>query len=403
MRGLKYFEELESAVSNRSLRIGAERYVKGYRKIFESARRYPRLTSLAEEVRVIKEDSVSRMEELAKQLADSFRENGGEAHIARTREEALRVIGDLVRPGDIVVKGKSMTCEEIGLREFLSEKGAEVWETDLGEFIVQLAGIRPMHPVNPAAGVSREEVFRLFEEKLGVKLSGDVAEAVEAARRFLRGKYVNADVGISGGNVAAAEEGIILTVENEGNIRLSTTLPRRYVIVLGMEKIVPTIEDAIKVLKVTWRYAGYKAPTYINAVSGPSKTGDIEKVIVYGAHGPKEVHLVILDNGRTAMLRSDAFREALYCLRCGACAYECPLFPLVGGYFGYKYVSGIGAVWTAFTISEEIGLCVALTCVRAGRCREVCPLRIDIPGMVVKLRERLFKKFGGRIFGEARA
>jgi len=391
-----YFKNIQDAMKNSFFRNSLLRSVTNYRALVKTTLKDKGLIELVKEAREIKEYSIEHMEELTKQLMDSFIDNGGDAYLAKDREQAIKIITEVIKPGDIVVKGKSMTCEELGLREFLSEYGVEIWETDLGELIIQLANRLPMHPVEPAVGLSKEYIIQLLRDKLKVEISDKVEDAVKAVRNFLRNKYVSANVGISGANVAAAEEGAILTIENEGNIRLSTGLPEKYIAIVGMEKIVPRLQDAFKVLEVIWRYAGYKIPTYINMISGPSKTGDIEKFIVKGAHGPREAYLIVIDNGRTRM-KKEGFKEALYCIRCGACIYECPLFPLVGGYFGFKYVGGIGAIWATYTINEIIGFSISLTCMRAGRCYEVCPMKINIPNLIVKLREKLLEKYKDKL------
>ena len=168
-----------------------------------------------------------------------------------------------------------------------------------------------------------------------------------AARELLREKFFKADVGISGANVIAADTGALFLIENEGNIRLATSAPPIHIALIGMEKVVSNLGDAFKVAEVTWRYANYTVPAYVSMISGPSKTGDIEKVITYGAHGPKEFHVIFLDGGRIELAKNPILRQALYCLRCGGCLYECPVFGVTAGHFGDKYFAGIGAVWAA--------------------------------------------------------
>jgi L-lactate dehydrogenase complex protein LldG len=233
----------------------------------------------------------------------------------------------------------------------------------------------------------------LFKEKLNIDVKPDISELVKTARDFIRKKLSEAEVGISGANVVAADSGSLVIIENEGNIRLSTGLPPIYVAVVGMEKVVPTLRDAIKVAEVTWRYAGYLAPSYINIISGPSKTGDIEKTIVYGAQGPKEMHVIFVDNGRTSMAKHPLFKQALYCLKCGACMFECPIFNLVAGHYGDIYPGGIGLVWSYFTGGDPKRLAPLLyACAMCFRCKERCPLKIDTPKMIVALRNELAKK-----------
>jgi iron-sulfur cluster protein len=347
---------------------------------------------MAEEVREIKEKAIPRMEELARQAVAAIEDNKGKGYIARTDDEALEIISDLVGTGKLIVKGKTMTGEEIGLREHLEEKGNEVYETDTGEFIIQKMGSRPMHILSPSIHVPREDVARLFSKVMGQEIlpDSDIAEMVAAAREFLRDKFFKADIGISGANVVAAETGTLFIIENEGNVRLSTGAPPVHIALVGLEKLVPSIGDAYKVTEVTWRYANYTVPSYVNLVSGPSKTGDIEKVTTYGAHGPKEFHVIFLDGGRTELAKHPIMRQALYCLRCGGCLYECPVFAVTAGYFGDKYFGGIGAVWAA-TVSEDMekAASIAYTCLTCGRCKQRCPMQIDIPEMIIELRRSL--------------
>jgi iron-sulfur cluster protein len=304
----------------------------------------------------------------------------------------LKIIADLTGTGKLIVKGKTMTGEEVGLREYLEEKGNEVYETDLGEFIIQKMGSRPMHILSPSIHVPREDVARLFSKVIGQGITpeSDIAEMVAAAREFLREKFFRADIGISGANVVAADTGTLFIIENEGNIRLATGAPPVHIALVGIEKLVPSLSDAYKVSEVTWRYANYAVPSYVSMISGPSKTGDIEKVTTYGAHGPREYHVIFLDGGRTRLARYPRLAQALYCLRCGGCLYECPVFAVTAGHFGDKYFAGIGAVWAAIVNREpEIAASIAYTCLTCGRCRERCPMKIDVPEMIIELRKLL--------------
>ena len=193
---------------------------------------------------------------------------------------------------------------------------------------------------------------------------------------------------MSGSNVVAADTGTIFLIENEGNIRLATGAPPVHIALIGMEKLVPTLTDAYKVAEVTWRYANYTVPSYVSMVSGPSKTGDIEKVTTYGAHGPKEFHVIFMDDGRTELAKHPILRQALYCLRCGGCLYECPVYAVTAGHFGDKYFTSVGAVWAA-TISHDMEKAAALayTCLTCGRCKVRCPVQIDGPAMCIELRK----------------
>ena len=386
-----YRKELKDAAQSKRIRLALSRAIKSYRENTNSAlKKFPHTIKMAEEVRKIKEHSIQNMRELAKQASSSIEENHGRAYIAKTAGEALDIIGDLVGEGKLVVKAKSMTAEEIELREYLEGEGNEVYETDLGEFIIQKLGSRPMHILSPAIHVPREDVARLFSQITGKEHSADIEKLVATARELLREKFFKADVGISSANVVAADTGTLFLIENEGNIRLATGAPPVHIALVGMEKLVPRLEDAFKVAEVTWRYANYAIPSYVSLISGPSKTGDIEKVTTYGVHGPKEFHVVFLDGGRTQLARDPVLRQALYCLRCGGCLYECPVFGLTAGYFGDKYFAGIGAVWAAeVTGNLEKASSMAYTCLTCGRCRVRCPMKIDVPEMILNMRKSI--------------
>ncbi len=388
---------IEYGAKSDKVRIALSRAIKAFEENRRNAlSKFPHSIELANEVRRIKEYSIEHMEELVKRACESIERNHGHCYYAKTKEEALKIFKELVGSGKIIVKSKSLTSEEINLREFLEELGNEVYETDLGEFIVQLMGTRPTHILAPAINVPREDVAKIlskFMKEKGVIEKdldpNNIQEMVAVVRKFLRDKFFTADIGINGANVLAADTGTMFIIENEGNARLSIGAPPVQIAIVGVEKIVPTIEDAFKVAEVTWRYANYTVPAYVNLISGPSKTGDIEKVITYGAHGPKELHVILLDNGRTKM-KNEGYEEALYCLRCGTCLYECPVYAVTAGFFGQQYMGGIGAIWDAFTtVGLEKASPIAYTCVRCGKCKVMCPLNIDIPAMITKLRNDL--------------
>ncbi len=387
----EYKKEIMDAAHNDRIRLALSRSINRYRpNISEALKKFPQTVKLAEEVREIKEKAIGNMEKLVEQACQAIEANHGQTYIARTAEDALNIIGGLVGSGKLVVKAKSMTSEEIGLREHLEEGGNEVYETDLGEFIVQKLGSRPMHILAPAVHVPKEDVAKLFSEITGQELPADVEVLVATARKLLREKFFKADIGISGSNVVAAETGSLFLIENEGNIRLATGAPPVHIALVGMEKLVPTLTEAWKVAEVTWRFANYTIPQYVSVVSGPSCTGDIERVITYGVHGPKEFHVIFLDGGRVELAQHPSLSQVLYCLRCGGCLYECPVFGVTAGHFGDKYFAGIGAVWAAMiTGDKEKAAALAYTCLTCGRCKVRCPMKINVPEMVVELRRLL--------------
>ncbi|MCJ7604488.1 MAG: LUD domain-containing protein [Dehalococcoidales bacterium] len=388
-----YKKEIMGAAHDDRLRLALSRAITSFRANVKYAlEKFPHTVDMAEEVQRIKERSVQDMNKLARQACEAIEENKGKAYIADTAEQALDIIAGICGTGKTIVKGKTMTGEEIGLREYLEEKGNDVYETDLGEFIIQKLGSRPMHILSPSIHVPREDVARLFSKIMGEEITEDseIAELVSAARHYLRDKFFEADIGISGANVVAAETGTLFIIENEGNIRLATGAPEVHIALVGMEKLVPTLNDAYKVSEVTWRYANYTIPSYVSMVSGPSKTGDIEKVTTYGAHGPKEFHVIFLDGGRTRLAQYPRLAQALNCLRCGGCLYECPVFSVTAGHFGDKYFTGIGAVWAAIVNKDpETAASIAYTCLTCGRCKQRCPMKIDVPEMIIELRKLL--------------
>lgn len=385
----EYRKEIMDASHNERIRLALSRAIASYRSnTNEALKRFPHTVEMAKEVREIKKNSIAQMEKLAQTACEAIEYNKGKAYIARTVDECLDIVDKLVGTGKLIVKGKSMTGEEIEIREHLEHKGNDVYETDLGEFIIQKLHSRPMHILSPAIHVPKEDVARLFSEITGEQLPpDDIPRLVATARKLLRQKYIDADIGMSGANVVAADTGTLFIIENEGNIRLATSLPPVHIAIIGMEKLVPTLHDAYKVAEVTWRYANYTVPGYVSMISSPSKTGDIEKVTTFGAHGPKELHVIFLDGGRTELAKNPILSQAMHCLRCGGCLYECPVFALTAGHFGDKYFAANGAVWAA-TISgnPEKAAAVAYTCLTCGRCKARCPMQIDGPAMSIEVR-----------------
>jgi iron-sulfur cluster protein len=385
----EYKKDVMEAAHNDRIRLAISRATTSYRNnINEALKRFPHTIQMAEEVKEIKKRSIANMEALVAQACESIEFNHGKAYVARTVQDCLNIVDKLVGTNKIIVKGKSMTSEEIELREHLEHQGNQVYETDLGEYIVQKLNTRPMHILSPAIHVPKEDVAKLFSEITGQQLPpDDIPQLVETARQLLRDKFIKADIGITGSNVVAADTGTLFLIENEGNIRLATSLPRVHIAVVGMEKLVPTLHEAYKVAEVTWRYANYTVPGYVSLISSPSKTGDIEKVTTYGSHGPKELHVIFLDGGRVELARNPILSQAMHCLRCGGCLYECPVYSLTAGHFGDKYFAANGAVWAA-TISDnpEKAAAVAFNCLTCGRCKVRCPMSIDGPAMSIEVR-----------------
>lgn len=383
-----YTKDINKASEDEHIRTAITRAIASYRKnVADTLERYPHTPALAKEVQGIKREADKNWKSLMEEAMESIRRNHGHAYYAKDGATVVDIINEIAGGTKTIVKGKSMLGEEIELRKRLAACGHEVWETDLGEFILQLMDERPMHILSPAIHVPREQVAQVFSEFFGREIKPDIAEEVGAVREFLREKYFTADIGISGANAVAADTGQVSIIENEGNVRLCTAAPPVHIAVVGIEKLVPTFLDAMKVSEVAWRYGQYGAPAYVNIISGPSKTGDIEKVTTYGAHGPFEFHVIFVDNGRSRMMADPVCSDAALCLRCGGCMYECPVFSLTAGHFGKTYMAGIGAVWTTFVEKdEEEAAGPVFNCLRCGRCVEQCPMDIDVPTMVGYLR-----------------
>lgn len=375
-------------------RRGLSRAVASYTSARDYAlSRLPDLDRIRKEVRVLKERTVDRMEELTKLAMERITESHGNAYFARDAQEAREIFSELVGKGKTIVKSKSLVTEEIHLNEALERNGNRVYETDLGEFIIQIRGEKPTHIINPSVHVPKEEVAETFSRLVGRYVKPDIPELVGIAREYLREKFFSADIGITGANVVAANTGTLFIIENEGNARFVSNAPPLHICITGIEKVVPTLEDAFKIVQVLPPYAtGVLMSAYVSMVTSPSRTADIEKTLVYGAHGPKELHVIFLDNGRSRMLKDPVFKEALYCLRCGGCMYECPVYRVLGGSFGHNYFGGIGIIWSAFTAGEDKVAAVIDACTKCGRCKEVCPLEIDVPKMVERLKANLVDK-----------
>jgi len=391
----EYYKELLHAAHDHNIALGISRSLSAYRERRARAlERFPHTVKLAEEVRQLKEDCVGRLDELVQRAAASLKENGARVYYAESAGDALKIIGEIVGSGKVVLSAKTLTGEEVGLRRHLEGLGNEFWETDVGEFIQQLREEKPMHYLGPCLHVTREQVAELLTNFLGREIPPDAEVEVRTIREFLRSKYFRADFGISGCNVMAADSGSIFLLESEGNIRMLTNLPPVHIVLVGIDKVVPTFHDAFKVAEVTWRYGGFTIPLYISTVSGPSATGDIEYTMVRGASGPLELHVVFLDNGRSTLAKDPVLKEALYCLKCGGCLFECPIFQLIAGHYGgHGYFGGVGAILTAYMGGGfEEAAPIAYTCLRCGRCTEVCPQSIDLSKLIPELRHRIDQK-----------
>jgi len=347
----------------------------------------PDWEELRERARQIKEHTITHLDFYLEQLVAKVSALGGKVYWAETGDDVCRYIVELARDRGVksVVKSKSMTTEEIGLNPALSAAGVEPVETDLGEYIVQLRRETPSHIITPAIHLAREDIGRLFAEKLGIEYTPEPERLTAAARERLRSIFLSATMGVTGVNFAIAETGTLVLVENEGNGRFSSTLPDTLVAIMGIEKVIPKLADLSHFLEVLARTAtGQKLTCYTNFINGPRRTDDLD--------GPREVHVVMLDNGRSRMLADPVLREALYCLRCGACLNVCPVYRRIGGHaYGFPYSGPIGSIISPNLFGSAAAQ-LPFASTLCGACREICPVKIDIPRILLHLR---WKEGGG--------
>ena len=340
---------------------------------------------LREKARSIKEDTLLHLDVYLEKFAENAEHAGAQIHWARDGKEACAIVLDLIneRNAKNVVKSKSMATEEIHLNHALEDVGINPIETDLGEWIIQLAGEMPSHIVVPAIHKTKGQIADLFVEKVGIEPTDDVDVLTKTARRILREKFAAADIGISGVNFGIAETGTILILENEGNVRLTTSLPKTHIALMGIEKILPKFTDLDVFLKLLPRSGtGQHLTTYQSLITGTKRSKDDE--------GPDEIHIVIMDNGRSKMLAHPVTRQSLACIRCGACLNACPVYGAVGGHaYGAVYPGPIGAVITPQLLGIETTKQLPYASSLCGACREVCPVKIDIPELLLHLRAEI--------------
>jgi L-lactate dehydrogenase complex protein LldF len=358
----------------------------------------PNSSLIRERARSIKDHTLADLHVHLETLERSVQARGGHVHWADDGAAACQTIVEICRrrAAKVVVKSKSMTSEEIHLNHALEEAGVETVETDLGEYIIQLAGHRPSHIVGPAVHLSAEQIAEILSEPAGERLPAEREVLAGFARKALRQKFAAADVGISGVNFAIAETGSIVLVTNEGNGRLTCALPKCHIAVMGIEKVIPKLADLPYFLKVLARAAtGQKLSVYTQIISGPRQPDELD--------GPDEFHLVILDNGRSRILGSP-LRESLFCIRCGACLNACPIYRSVGGHsYGGVYAGPIGAVLTPLYDGLAANHHLPHASSLCGACQAACPVKIQIPEMLIQLREQLHHEPGHKSRLEAMA
>jgi L-lactate dehydrogenase complex protein LldF len=352
----------------------------------------PDYQELRDQARALKEHALAHLDHYLEQFESRLTARGGKVIWCRDGNEAAAFLVRLAQEKKArrLVKSKSMTTEEIGLNEHLERAGLEVVETDLGEYIVQLAKSRPYHIVAPAMNMTRYDVADLFSRELGIPRETVPERQTQIARAVLREKFLTADIGISGANFLVADSGAVVLVTNEGNGRMVSTLPRVHVAIAGIEKIIPRAQDLAVFLKLLGRSAtGQPLSVYTSFLSGPRRAGEID--------GPEEFYVVLLDNGRTRVLADPARSETLFCLRCGACLNHCPVYRKIGGHnYPWVYSGPIGSVIGPLYRGLERDSWLPFASSLCGACAEVCPVRIDLPGQLLELRREITELKTGR-------
>ncbi len=389
VRSQHFKENVKVALKQPNLRIGLDRTL----GLLTSRRRetiaqYPEYAEARATAERIKDHTLRHLDHYLEMFEKNAIASGAKVYWARTPKEATDHIVAICKAHDAksATRVKSMLGEEIGIGEALQEAGIERVETDLAEHIIQLAGEPPSHIVVPAMHKTREEVADLFKARhADPHKSDDVAELVESARRELRPKYVNADIGISGANFLIADTGSIVTVTNEGNAELTTQLPKVHIVNVGIEKLVPSMRHCSVFLRLLARAAlGTEITQYTTFYNGPKRAGDRD--------GPDELHIVLVDNRRTEIL-DGPMREMLRCIRCGACMNHCPVYNSIGGHpYGFVYPGPMGAILTPAMTSLETAGDLPNACTLNGRCQEVCPVNIPLPDMMRRLREEQWRR-----------
>ncbi|WP_028583185.1 L-lactate dehydrogenase (quinone) large subunit LdhH [Desulfogranum mediterraneum] len=387
----EYRGQCQQALDNEFLRQTLDKFAVAYRAGRDKAFEGMDLEKLIREVAASKEFDPSSLRKLFFEFKAKAEADGVHVHWAKDADEANRIICQIADDSGStkVIKAKSMTAEETLLNHALEDAGIEVTETDLGEWIIQLRHEGPSHMVMPAIHLSRFQVEELFTDVTGKQQSPDIEQLVKVARRELRQKFLEADIGVTGANFAVAETGTIGLVTNEGNARLASTLPRVHVALIGLDKLLPTLHDALRILKVLPRNAtGQLITSYVTWISGAN-------TCPVNPDGKKEIHFVFLDNGRTELAADPLFSKVLSCVRCGACANVCPVYRMVGGHkMGHIYIGAIGLILTYFFHGTDKAKNLAHNCINCEACRDICAAGIDLPRMIKEVQVRIMDELG---------
>jgi L-lactate dehydrogenase complex protein LldF len=379
LEGAPFLKELNAGLfepaGSKSLGESAERSTKHNRAV---AATIPQWQEWREAAHRVKTYAIANLDKLLVEFEQKITARGATVLWAKDAAEANRLVLDIAREHNVrsVVKAKSMVSEEMELNHKFEAAGIRAVETDLGEYLVQLAGQRPVHIVTPALHLSAADVGRLYQEKLGEPFTAEHGELTAIARKHLRAEYVKAEMGMSGVNFAIADTGTLVMVENEGNQGLSTSCPPVHVALMGVEKVIPRLADLPLFLNLLGRSGtGQKLTTYTH--------------LVHGATPGRKLYVIIIDNGRTNVLKDPAARKALFCIRCGACLNACPVYRRTGGWaYGWVYPGPIGSIITPHLIGLDKAGKLPFASSLCGACGEVCPVKIDIPHQLVHLRHR---------------
>lgn len=380
----QFRESIAKALNNSNLAGALGRFSEAYRTSRAKAYEGYDFEALRTQIADRKSYAAAHLDELADQFTANAEARGTKvfrtSDPAAVRDYILKLAQD--NGVQSVVKSKSMASEEIHLNQHLEDAAIEVGETDLGEWIIQLAGQTPSHMVMPAIHMTKEEVATVFSEQVEDGQKPDIPKLVKFARAKLRTKFLKAEMGITGANIAVAETGTLVIITNEGNARLVTTLPKIHVAIVGIEKLMEKFEDVVPVLTALPKSATAQLLTsYVTMISGPVPNTD---------GSLKQLHIILMDNRRTEMSRDPKFKQAMQCIRCASCLNVCPVFRLVGGHvFGKVYTGGIGTILTAWFDALKESDDIQSLCIQCGNCTEVCPGKIDIPGLILELRRRL--------------
>ncbi|MCG8566718.1 MAG: LUD domain-containing protein, partial [Desulfobacterales bacterium] len=386
-----YKKRVDAALDNEFLRQAMDKFAIAYPQARATAFGEMDIEGLVREVAAIKARAMADNPRLLEEFIKNAQAAGAVVHRAETADQANEIIARIAREsqGRRIIKSKSMTAEETLLNAHLEKEGLEVTESDLGEWIVQLRGEGPSHMVMPAIHLSRFQVADLFSRVTGQEQEEEIQHLVKVARRQLREKFVAADMGITGANFALADSGTIGIATNEGNARLTSTLPRVHVALLGMDKILPSLAEALTINRILPKNAtGQAITSYVTWITGPTPCSTAPE-------GNREMHIVLLDNGRSRMAADPVFSQILQCVRCGACANVCPVYRMVGGHqLGHIYIGAMGLITTYFFHGRENAKNLVQNCTNCGACKAVCAGGIDLPKLIKEVHARIQDEAG---------